>query len=103
MIFKTGNRPENLRLVTKSEKQRRVIQRDRILPFLKTADRSNWKKDYSKRKPVEQYDLEGNLINQFASIREASRKMHIDDKAIIQVAKGLYKQWNGYVWKYSKQ
>jgi hypothetical protein len=29
--------------------------------------------------------------------------MQLDDKAIIQVAKGLYKQWNGFVWKYGKK
>lgn len=95
-----NNRPENLGLVTKSGKQLRAVSRDRVLPFLKTADRSNWKKNHSQSKPVAQYDLEGNLINQYPSVKEASRQVHIADKAIIQVAKGMYKQWNGFVWKY---
>jgi len=95
-----NNRPDNLTLVTKSEKQLRAVSRKRVLPFLKTADRSCWKKNYSKRKPVAQYDLKGDLINKFESVREAARQMHLDDKAIIQVAKGKYKQWNGFVWKY---
>ncbi|MDB5090878.1 MAG: hypothetical protein JWR09_4872 [Mucilaginibacter sp.] len=95
-----NNRPDNLQAVTKSEKQLRAVRRDRVLPTFKTADRSGWKKNYSRCKPVEQYDLQGNLIAEFHSIKEASRQARIEDKAIIQVAKGLYKQWNGFVWKY---
>jgi len=95
-----NNRPENLALVIKSEKQLRAVKRDRVLPFLKTADRSNWKKNYSRCKPVAQYDKQGNMIGQYPSIKEASRQLRLDEKAIIQVAKGLYKQWNGFVWKY---
>jgi len=94
------NRPDNMKLGTKSEKQKRVISRNRLFPFLQTADRSGWKKNYSSSKPVAQYDLKGNLINKYPSIREAARQVHIEDKAIIQVAKGKYKQWKGFVWKY---
>ena len=97
-----NNRPENLQLVTKSEKQLRAIRRDRVLPHLKTADRSQWKKNYSTSKPVLQYDQQGNLIEQFPSVREAARQTHVEDKVIIQVAKGIYKQWNGFVWKYAE-
>jgi len=96
-----NNRPENLKAVTHSEKQLRAISRDRVLPsVLKTADRTNWKKNYSTSKPVMQYALEGNFVNQYPSVREAARQNHIDEKVVIQVAKGLYKQWNGFVWKY---
>lgn len=95
-----NNRPENLKLVTKSEKQRRVITRNRVILNFNTADRSGWKKSRALYKPVGQYDLKGNLIKEFASISQASREMHIDSKAIIEVAKGRYRQWNGFVWKY---
>jgi hypothetical protein len=99
-----NNRPENLQAVTTSEKQLRAIRRDRVLPsILKTADRSGWRKNYSTSKPVAQYDLNGNLIKQFPSVKEAARQNHIEDKVIIQVAKGMYKQWNGLVWKYINQ
>lgn len=96
-----NNKVENLCRVTKREKQQRVIARNRMYPFFKTADRSHWKKNYSKRKPVAQYDLEGNFIKQYHSIKEASKQNSVEDKAIIQVAKGLYKQWNGFVWRYA--
>jgi hypothetical protein len=96
-----NNRPENLRLVTKSEKSIRAFARDRVLPsILKTGDRTHWRKNTSKCKPIAQYDLEGNLIQEYPSIKEAARQLHQDEKAIIQVAKGMYKQWNGFVWKY---
>ncbi|WP_179413728.1 NUMOD1 domain-containing DNA-binding protein [Mucilaginibacter sp. E4BP6] len=57
-------------------------------------------KNYSTSKAVAQYDREGNLIKEFPSIRAASRELNLDEKAIIQVAKGKHKQWNGFVWKY---
>jgi len=95
------NRPENLKAVTHSEKQLRAVSRDRVLPsILKTADRSNWKKNYSTSKPVQQYDMEGKLLNEYKSVKEAMRQTRTADKAIISVAKGQYKQWNGYVWRY---
>lgn len=96
-----NNRPENLKAVTHSEKQLRAVDRGRVLPsILKTADRSSWKKNSSTSKPIAQYDLKGNLIKEYPSIKEAARQNHIEDKAIIQVAKGLYRQWNGFIWKY---
>lgn len=99
-----NNRPENLKAVTHSEKQLCAISRGRVLlSILKTADRTNWKKNYSTSKPVAQYDLEGKLVNQYPSVREAARQNCIEDKVVIQVAQGMYKQWNGYVWKYINQ
>jgi len=96
-------KPDNVKLVTKSEKQQRASKRGRLFPNLKIADRSNWKKNMSLCKPIEQYDLEGNLINRYVSIKEATRQTRIDNKYIIQVAKGMYKQWNGFLWKYAQQ
>ena len=97
-----NNRPENLAAVTKSEKQLRAVRRDRVMPTLKTADRSGWRKNYSRSRPIEQYDLHGNLVAEFPSVKSASRQTRIEDKAIIQVAKGLYRQWNGFVFRYKE-
>ncbi|BAU55621.1 NUMOD1 domain protein [Mucilaginibacter gotjawali] len=99
-----NNQPENLRLMTKSEKSLRAFARDRVPPsILKTGDRTHWRKNYSTSKPVEQYDLKGNFIKEYRSIKEAARQTRIEDKVIIQVAKGMYKQWNGFVWKYREK
>ena len=67
---------------------------------MQTADRSNWKKNYPASKPIAQYDLEGNLVQCYPSIKEAARQIHLEEKAIIQVAKGMYKQWKGFVFQY---
>ncbi|MCE2893733.1 MAG: hypothetical protein LW721_04790 [Flammeovirgaceae bacterium] len=94
----------NLQLITKSEKQNRAIARGRIdFSILKTIDRSTWKKNYSRRKPIKQYDLKGKLVAKYKSIREASEKTGFDEKGIISVAKGRYSQWRGFRWHYSKK
>jgi hypothetical protein len=49
-----NNRSDNLKLVTKSEKQRRASSRNRLFPYLQTVDRSQWKKNYSTSKPIAQ-------------------------------------------------
>lgn len=98
-----NNKVSNLQLVTKSEKQKRVFTRDRQDSYLKIADRSKWPKTYggyTRRKPIKQYTHRGKLIAKYESVSEASRKTGIGEKEIIQVAKGIYSQWNGYKWKY---
>lgn len=100
-----NNRVKNLVLVTKSEKQKRVFERDRQDSYLKIADRSKWPKTYggyTRRKPVKQYSHRGKLIAKYESVSEASRQTGIGEKEIIQVAKGVYAQWKGFVWKYAK-
>jgi hypothetical protein len=96
-----NNQLENLQLLNNSDKTKRAISRDRVMPFLKTADRSKWKKNYSRSKAIDQYDRQGNFVMHYVSIKEASRQTKINEKAIIQVAKGIYRQWNGFVWKYT--
>ena len=94
----------NLGLVTKSEKQVRAITRGRVdITFLKTVDRSKWKKNYSRSKPIAQYGLNGKLIGKYKSIREASQETGFGQKEIIGVAKGKYRQWKGFRWRYLKK
>jgi hypothetical protein len=72
---------------------------------LKYADRSKWKKIYggaTRRKPVLQMSLKGKTIKKYKSIAEASKKTGTDEKAIIDVAKGRYSQWNGFKWRYAE-
>ncbi len=51
-------------------------------------------------KNVYQYDLEGNLIDVFISVAEASRKTNITKSGIAKACRGERKQSGGYVWKY---
>jgi hypothetical protein len=108
VINKNGNgfdcSATNLQLLTKSEKQNRAIARGRVdFSILRTIDRSAWKKNYSRRKPIKQYDLKGKLIKTYKSIAEASEKTGFGEKEIISVAKGRYSQWRGFRWRYAKK
>lgn len=57
------------------------------------------RKATSKR--IRQYDLNGNLINEWKSIAEASRKMHMVPPSISANLRGITKTAGGYIWKYA--
>lgn len=99
-----NNRVTNLALVSKSQKQRRSIDTGRqTFEYMKTVDRSVWKKNTSRRIAVNQYSLKGKLVRKFSSIREASELTGIDAKGISNAAKGFYYGvWSGYKWKFPK-
>lgn len=52
-------------------------------------------------KKIKQYDLEGNLIREWNSIAEASRKMNMVAPSISSNLRGLSKTAGGYIWKYA--
>lgn len=56
-----------------------------------------------KRKKVEQYDKDNNLLNIYESIMEASKKTNIDRSHISACCKGKkkYKSAGGYIWRYA--
>jgi hypothetical protein len=98
-----NNHKENLQLVTNQEKGARAVARDRHTLSLATLDRSTFPKTYggySRRKPVARYDQAGQLVEVYPSIADAVRATGWDEKAIISAAKGRWKQYHGFVWKY---
>ena len=56
-----------------------------------------------KRKKVEQYDKDNNLLNIYESIMEASKKTNIDRSNISACCKGKkkHKSAGGYIWRYA--
>ena len=58
------------------------------------------KENYSK--PVDMFDTNGNKLNSFASLIDASRETGISYSGIAKCAKGDLKTSGGFVWKYSK-
>lgn len=53
-------------------------------------------------KPVNQYDLEGNLVATFEGTRDAFRKTGILQISISRAARGVVKSAGGYKWEYHK-
>lgn len=50
--------------------------------------------------PVEQKDINGNIINEFVSAREADRQTGINQSSIIKCCKGKAKTAGGYTFNY---
>lgn len=97
------NQLSNLTLATHSEKQKRVIVRERMENTLKTIDRSNWKKNKAhlrRQLAVKQYTMDNVLIAIFESISEAHQATKLDPKGISYTARGIYKQWGGFKWEF---
>jgi hypothetical protein len=55
----------------------------------------------SQGKPVLQFDLDGNLINQFWSAAEASRQTGIPYQSISRVCLGHKNKTHGFVWRFA--
>ena len=55
---------------------------------------------YGKRKPVLQYDLDGNFIKEWKSIIDAERELEYKKSHISQCCKGKIKTSHGYIWRY---
>ncbi len=88
---------------TKS-KQSSELQKERLKNPDYLAEKSKQLKTYtdSIKKPIGQYDKQGNLIAVFDGVREAERETGIDNSAIAKVARGdkYRKTAKGFVWKY---
>jgi hypothetical protein len=53
------------------------------------------------KKKVNQYDLDGNFIKQWDSIKKAGRSLNIFPQNIGKVCRGQQKYAKGYVWRYA--
>lgn len=64
--------------------------------------RSSKSKYPRRNKPVLQFDIDGNLINRYDSIREASEKTGCSSAKIIDVCKGNREHIKNFIWRYEK-
>ena len=53
-------------------------------------------------KTVYQFDLDGNYITEFKSVREASRQLLINHSQITRACNGVAKHANGFIFRYDK-
>ena len=63
----------------------------------------NMKHDAKLRKTgkcVQCFDLEGKLVKEYGSIKEAGKDLNIDSTSITKVISGVSKKAGGYTWKY---
>lgn len=67
--------------------------RDEIINFINDAKN---KKFFSK---IKQIDLEGNLIGEYESVKDATEKLKIPRDGIDDCIKGLISSYRGYIWK----
>ena len=84
---KTNNKLENLEWVTKSENSIH-------------SHKNSKPGRYSNSRAVKQYDLKGNFICEYKSMREASRQTGCSDSCISYVCKGLSESTKGFIFKY---
>jgi hypothetical protein len=54
-------------------------------------------------KPVLQYNLDGKIIKEWPSINHAAESTNSSASTISKVCRGIFKQTNGFIWKYKKQ
>jgi group I intron endonuclease len=60
------------------------------------------KPNYKSRKPILQYDLEGNFIKEWDSATTIKKELNINNVSIMQCCKKIIKSSHNYVWKYKK-
>lgn len=60
-------------------------------------------KNPTNTSPIMQFDLEGNYLKTFKTIREASREIGKDLSGVSKVCKGGRKTAAGYIWKYANK
>ena len=53
-----------------------------------------------KYKAVIQLDKEGNTVNEYKSVKEASNKVNISSTHIVSALRGRSKSAAGFIWKY---
>jgi len=58
------------------------------------------KKKTGKKFKVTQYDLEENFIKSYPDIVEAGKQTNSNPSSISKVCRGIFKQTNGFIWKY---
>lgn len=95
---KQNNNVDNLEWVTKSENTQHAIK----LGLRKDSNMRGKKGILNKlSKKVYQYDLQGNLIKEWACVSDVARHYAVTPSCVANCARGLIKTVKGYKWNYA--
>lgn len=75
------------------------IKDDNVVENLEWCD-INYNNRYSKSKPVLQYDLKGNFIKEWESVRDIVRELGFNLECITGCCYKKYKTSHGFIWRY---
>lgn len=104
---KLNNSVENLEWVTGQENHRRKMEMG--LNIVKSGEEHymrvrNYQKDeFPCCKEIVQYDIYGNFIAEYKSVKTAGEENGIDKTSISKALKGHIKTAGGFIWKYKNQ
>lgn len=59
-------------------------------------------RENNRSRKVEQYDLNGNFIRTWDTIKQAADKLKINTANIIACCQGKYKKSHGFIWRYEE-
>jgi hypothetical protein len=83
-----------------TEKVKQRMRENNPMHNKETALRVNRKIAEKRRKPILQYDLNGNFIQEFSGLRVAERILNFDSSAISACCTGKSKTYKKFIWKF---
>ena len=68
---------------------------------VKIVDNTNVKRDNKLGTKIKQYDMDNNLLHEYISVNEASRKTSVPKSSLLVHLKDNTKTGGGFIWKYA--
>lgn len=99
------NKMTELRILSGVTDAQREAARENMIKLNKSEShrkKNSLKMSERLKKPINQYDLEGNFIQQWDSLKSACKTLNIHSPNISANLKGITSNSGGFIWKYAK-